>query len=128
MSNLHRGLSIDDSYQVSVVVMLVNRSGRNEQFHRGPSIDASYQFSIHLVKWFHRRRFLEINQSETRIAVIGTLYIALYIKNLNKYAFKYIFINSPCQRQRELLPSLGIRRRLTFHLLIFSSETMEGAL
>ena len=39
MSNLHRGHSIDDSYQVSVVAMLVNCSGRNEQssqrtFHR----------------------------------------------------------------------------------------------
>ena len=29
MSNLHRGHSIDDSYQVSVVV--INRLGRNEQ-------------------------------------------------------------------------------------------------
>jgi hypothetical protein len=31
--------------------------------------------------------------------------------------------SSPCQRQRELLPSLSVRRRLTFHILIFSSET-----
>ena len=31
MSNLHRGHSTDDSYQVSVVAMFVNRSGRNEQ-------------------------------------------------------------------------------------------------
>ena len=30
---------------------------------------------------------------------------------------------SPCQRQCEILPSLGIRRSLTFHILIFSSET-----
>jgi hypothetical protein len=35
---------------------------------RGPSIDASYQVSVHLAKWFQRRRFLEIDQSETRIA------------------------------------------------------------
>ena len=34
-----------------------------------------------------------------------------------------IFFNSPCQRQSELLPSLGIRRSLTFHILNFSSET-----
>jgi hypothetical protein len=33
------------------------------------------------------------------------------------------FFSSPCQRQSELLPSLGIRRPLTFHILIFSSET-----
>jgi hypothetical protein len=31
MSILHRGHSIDDSYQVSVVAMFFNRSGRNEQ-------------------------------------------------------------------------------------------------
>jgi hypothetical protein len=31
MSTLHRGHSIDASYQVSVVAMFVNRSGRNEQ-------------------------------------------------------------------------------------------------
>ena len=31
-------------------------------------------------------------------------------------------ISSPCQRQSELLPSLGVRRPLTFHILIFSSE------
>ena len=31
MSNLHRGHSIDDFYQVSVVAMFANRSGRNEQ-------------------------------------------------------------------------------------------------
>jgi hypothetical protein len=39
--------------------------------YRGPSIDASYQVSVHLAKWFHRRRFLEIDQSETRIACGG---------------------------------------------------------
>ena len=33
------------------------------------------------------------------------------------------FVSSPCQRQCELLPSLGVRRPLTFHILIFSSET-----
>ena len=37
--------------------------------YRGPSIiDASYQVSIHLAKMFQRRRFLEIDQSETKIA------------------------------------------------------------
>ena len=42
------------------------------------------------------------------------------------------FFSSPCQRQGELLPSLGVRRLLTFHILIwladflkfFSSETV----
>jgi hypothetical protein len=36
--------------------------------HRIPSIDASYQVSVHLTKRFQGRRFLEINQSERRIA------------------------------------------------------------
>jgi hypothetical protein len=31
--------------------------------------------------------------------------------------------NSLCQRQCELLPSLGVCRPLSFHILIFSSET-----
>ena len=35
------------------------------------------------------------------------------------------FFSSPCQRQRELLPSLGICRPLTFHIIIFSSETPQ---
>ena len=39
--------------------------------YREPSIDASYQVSVHLVKWFQRRRFLEIHQSETRMACGG---------------------------------------------------------
>ena len=33
--------------------------------------------------------------------------------------------SSLCQRQWELLPSLGICRPLTFHILIFSSETPQ---
>jgi hypothetical protein len=37
-------------------------------FCRGPSIDASYQVSDHLAKRFQRKIFLEIDQSETRIA------------------------------------------------------------
>jgi len=36
-----------------------------------PSIGASHQITVHLAKQFQRRRFLEINQSETRIACGG---------------------------------------------------------
>jgi hypothetical protein len=36
--------------------------------YEGPSIDASYQVSVQLAKQFQGRRFLEIDQSETRIA------------------------------------------------------------
>ena len=36
---------------------LTNRDEKSN-LHRGPSIDASYQVSVHLVKWFQRRRFI----------------------------------------------------------------------
>ena len=36
-----------------------------------PSIDASYQVSVHFAKRFQRRRFLEIDQSETLIVCGG---------------------------------------------------------
>jgi hypothetical protein len=50
--------------------LLMDRD-RMSNLYRGPSIDASYQVSIHLAMWFQRRRFLEIDQSETRIACGG---------------------------------------------------------
>jgi hypothetical protein len=42
--------------------------------YREASIDASNQVSDYLAKRFRRRRFLEINQSETRIAV-ATMFV-----------------------------------------------------
>jgi hypothetical protein len=39
--------------------------------YRGSSIDASYHVSVHLAKLFQSRRFLEIDQSETRIAWVA---------------------------------------------------------
>jgi hypothetical protein len=52
--------------------MFVKESGRNEQYiYRGPSIDAIYTILVHFTKRFQRRRFLEIDQSETRIACGG---------------------------------------------------------
>jgi hypothetical protein len=39
--------------------------------YREPSKDASYQVSVYLAKRFQRRRFLEIDQSETRTACGG---------------------------------------------------------
>jgi hypothetical protein len=50
--------------------LLTDRVGMSI-LYRGPSIDASYQVSDHLAKLFQRRRFLEIDQSETRIACGG---------------------------------------------------------
>jgi hypothetical protein len=39
-----------------------------------PSIGASHQVSVHLAEQLQRRRFLEINQSETRTACGGQVY------------------------------------------------------
>ena len=91
MSNSNRGPSIDASYHVSVhlakllqsrrlleidqsetllpvAAMFVNDRDKMSNPYREPSIDASYQVSVHLAKHFQRRRFLEIDQLETRIA------------------------------------------------------------
>ena len=39
-----------------------------------PSIGVSHQVSVHLAKQLQRRRFLEIDQSETRMACGGYVY------------------------------------------------------
>ena len=39
--------------------------------YRGHAIDASYQVSVHLAKRFQSRRFLNIDQSEAKIAYGG---------------------------------------------------------
>ena len=46
MSILHRGHSIDASYQVLVVAIIANRLGQMSNLHRGHSIDDSYQVSL----------------------------------------------------------------------------------
>jgi hypothetical protein len=43
--------------------------------YRKPSIDASYQVSVHLPTRFQRRRFLEINKSEIKIACGGHVHL-----------------------------------------------------
>jgi hypothetical protein len=70
MNKLYNRPSIDASYQVSV--------HSAKQFQRGklynePLIDAFYQVSVHLAKRFQRTIFLEIYQSETRIAFGGNV-------------------------------------------------------
>ena len=57
-----------------VVAIFVTDRDEMSNLYRGPSIDVSYQVSIHLTKRFQRRRFLEMYQSETRIACGGDVY------------------------------------------------------
>ena len=51
-------------------MFVTDRDGMSHPY-RGPSIDASYQVSVHLAKRFQRKRILEIDQSETRVACGG---------------------------------------------------------
>jgi hypothetical protein len=48
--------------------MFVNDRDKMSNPYKEPSIDASYQVSVRLAKQFQKRRFLEIDQLETRIA------------------------------------------------------------
>ena len=99
MSNLQRGPTMYVSYQVSVHLakrfqrrrffrnrpnrsknclwrpcLLTNRAEMNN-LCSGPSIYASFQVSVHLAKRFQRRRFYEIDQSETRIELpVATMF------------------------------------------------------
>jgi hypothetical protein len=82
--------------------------------YRGPSMDASYQVSVHLAEEFQRRR-LKCEKSTNVEGFIGVSVICV-LRAFNIFS-------SPCQG--ELLPSLGVRRPLTFHILIFSSETPQ---
>jgi hypothetical protein len=67
-------------------MFVTDRDGMSN-LYRGPSIDASYHVLDYLAKQFQRKRFLEFDQSETRIACgghvgtwIGTK-LALFIEN-----------------------------------------------
>jgi hypothetical protein len=74
--------------------------------YRGPAIDASYLVSVHLAKWFQRRRFLKIGQSETRIAYVCLLMLML------------MFVNGSAQNEQSL--------ERTFHKCFLPSFTPFG--
>ena len=88
MNNLYREPSVYGSYQVlEEKIFLRNRPIRNKNYlwrpclltdrdeinnsYRGPYIDAFYQVSVHVAIQFEEKDFLEIGQSETRIACGG---------------------------------------------------------
>jgi hypothetical protein len=89
LKKLYTEPSIGASYQIVVHEDKIFRNGpiRNKNFlwqpclftnqaemsnlYRGPTIYASSQVLVHLAKRVQRRRFLEIDQSETRIACGG---------------------------------------------------------
>ena len=53
-----------------ILKILANRDEMRKSYS-GPSIYASCKMLLYLVKWFQRRRFFEIDKSETRIAYSG---------------------------------------------------------
>jgi hypothetical protein len=59
-----------------------------------------------------------IEGTETRDHAFDLIYSVVKFSN-----GRQLFFSSPCQRQSELLPSLGVCRPLTFNNLTFSSET-----
>jgi len=104
ISHLYRVHSINASYKVSVHlgkrfqsrIFFRNRPIRNKNclwrqclltdrdemsnHYREPSIDASYQVSVHWTKRFWRTIFLEIDQSEKRIACDGHVFKRIRMK------------------------------------------------
>jgi hypothetical protein len=57
-----------------------------------PSIGASHQLSIHLAKQLQRRGFLEIDQSETRMACGGHIYASNSSFTVNFYYLSQTFV------------------------------------
>jgi hypothetical protein len=51
--------------------------------YREPSTDAPCQVSVHLAKRFQRRRFLEIDQPETRIVYVSLVSCFLVFSIVN---------------------------------------------
>jgi 3-methyladenine DNA glycosylase Tag len=61
----------------SLLEFLINKTNKQKtqrKLNTEPSIGVSHQVSVHLAKQLQRRRFLEINQSETRMACGGHVY------------------------------------------------------
>jgi hypothetical protein len=62
--------------------------------------------------------YIELFNIIFETGIIPDSWLVGYIKPIIYFwEIKCLIISSPCQRQSELLPSLGIRRPLTFHIL-----------
>jgi hypothetical protein len=85
--------------------------------YRGPSIDASYQVSVHLAMWFQRRRFLEIDQSETRIACGG------HVCKWNWNEISTLYRGQPIDASNQVSDHLAKRFQRRRILKISQSET-----
>ena len=94
-----------------------------------PFIGASHQVSVHLAKHFQRRRFLEINRPETRIAYgshvcqqIG-MKLALFIEDLLQMVptkFRFNWLSS--FREEDLQKSTNMKQELSVAAM-FANES-----
>jgi hypothetical protein len=89
--------------------------------YRRPSIDASYQVSVHLAKRFQRRRFKKLTFS------IVVLKEVEYCSYLPHFAGTILFLAHLAKGNVNFCHHLVsvVRHPLTFHILIFSSETAK---
>ena len=85
--------------------------------------------SKHRVTQKHLTLLIESNLPMQSPVLKGHPFLVLSQKISNEFdlfqevtCLKRPLFSSPCQRQCELLPSLGVHRPLTFHILIFSYE------
>ena len=101
------------NFQLSVDYLIQGRGGSRQSQYGGdrdrqaPSGGRDYQ----------GRQPREDRRGILEIFILRFLWVSKYS------SCAYIFLSSPCQRQSELSPSLGVCHPLTFHILIFSSET-----
>ena len=73
-------------------------------------------------------KFCRLSKYKTDIIIIFSCIFQekfTYLSLSSNHSLFFVLFSSPCQRQCELLPLLGVRRPLTFHILIFSSETPQ---
>ena len=64
-------ISGNQKAELPIAIMFLSNRYEMRKSYRGPSIHASCKMLLYLIKWFQWRRFLEINQSETRMACGG---------------------------------------------------------
>jgi hypothetical protein len=61
-------LTTNQKQELPMAAMFLTDQDDMSNLYKRPSIYVSFQVSVHLAKQLQRRRFLEIDQSETRIA------------------------------------------------------------
>jgi hypothetical protein len=58
-------ISANQKQELPMATMFLSNTNETRKSYRGPSIDASCKMLLYLAKVFQRKRFLQIDQSET---------------------------------------------------------------